>query len=248
MDPRISGPHSPIVSQNFAMVCSPYRSDKHRGARYRSSVSSFHQAEGYIFPIQSGPVRTPPDSEWASHLITADRIDALYAQEPWNDFQTRVAPVSFKPVGWFRKLFDLYHEFEDRDRQVLWEATHVLPLIRAQRERDPDLETFAQERKQRRSRSGFRWKAILKFLLQGMIEGHCDLNIFLDSFFKHFPRSNERRMWYPGLGTKHFNPPNLATALYQSDAVAPWRNQYRAAIAHHPGSSLPRLVGKFITT
>ena len=159
---------------------------------------------------------------------------------------TPVEPLFFKPVGWFKKLFDLYREFEDRDRQVLWEAAHVLPISREQRDRDPALEIFARERKQRRSRSGPRWKGILKFILQGMIEGHCDLDIFLDPFFMHFPRSNEQRMWYPGLGNKRPNLPNLATALYQTDAAEPWRNQYRAAIAQHPGSSHPRLTGKFI--
>jgi hypothetical protein len=33
--------------------------------------------------------------------------------------------------------------------------------------------------------------------LQGMIAGHCDLDILLDPFFLHFPAFREVSPWYP---------------------------------------------------
>ena len=82
-------------------------------------------------------------------------------------------------------------------------------------------------------------------VLQGMIDGLCDLDILLDPVFLHFPRLNEKRVWYPGLSVKRANLPNLITALSIDYAAERWRSQFRGRIASHPGSSLPRLVGKF---
>ena len=124
--------------------------------------------------------------------------------------------------------------------------TYVLPITSDQRKTDPDLAKFCEERKQRRSRSGHRWKNVLRFILQGMISGQCDLDILLDPYFLHFPRTTDKKMWYPGLGSKSRSIPNLATALSMLDFAEPWRNQYRPAIVNHPGSSIPRLIGKFV--
>ena len=63
--------------------------------------------------------------------------------------------------------------------------------------------------------------------LQGMMEGHCDLDILLDPFFLHFPASSEKRIGYPGLGCKTTKIPNLITAYLLADSAEPWRNQYR---------------------
>ena len=84
---------------------------------------------------------------------------------------------------------------------------------------------------------------ILRFILNGMIAGHCDLDILLDPFFLHFPSHMEVSPWYPGLREKSIL--NLISALPLLDAAEPWRTQYRSSIADHPGSSIARLQGKF---
>ena len=79
-----------------------------------------------------------------------------------------------------------------------------------------------------------------------MIEGYCDLVILLEPVFLHLPRLTEKQFWYPGLGTRKTNIPNLASALLLTNSAEPWRNQYRDAIADHPGMSIPLLAGKFV--
>jgi hypothetical protein len=200
----------------------------------------------YPFPAPSGVSKPPPESEWSARLITSARIAALYRQEPWKALKVKIAPVSFAPVGWFQQLLDLYYTFEDRYIQTLWESTHTLPISTADRVSDPGLALYCDQRKQRRSRSGPPWKTVLRFILRGMIDGHCDIDILLDPVFLHLPRVAEKQFWYPGLGTRKTNIPNLASALLLTDSAEPWRNQYRAAIADHPGMSIPRLAGKFV--
>ena len=78
-----------------------------------------------------------------------------------------------------------------------------------------------------------------------MRAGYCDLDILLDSFFLHFPSQIEVHSWYPGPGCKRKNIPNLISALLPLDAAELWRTQYRSSIADYPGSSIPRLPGKF---
>ena len=78
-------------------------------------------------------------------------------------------------------------------------ATHAIYLLVEQRNRDPKLARMYQQRKQRRSRSGSRWKTVLRFILQGMVDGHYDLDLFLDPIFMHLPSPVEMRPWYPGL-------------------------------------------------
>ena len=206
----------------------------------------FTKPKNYLFPVHETPSRTPKKTTWLPKLITWDRIDALYAQEPWEALRQHPTPISFEITGWFQSLVELYQDFEDHHRQALWESTHVLPITSDQRKTDPDLANFCKERKQRRSRSGHRWKNVLRFILQGMISGQCDLDILLDPYFLHFPRATDKKMWYPGLGSKSRSIPDLATALSMLDFAEPWRNQFRSAIVNHPGSSIPRLIGKFV--
>lgn len=200
----------------------------------------------YPFPAPSGVSKPPPESEWSARLITSAQIATLYRQEPWKALKVKIAPVSFAPVGWFQQLLDIYYTFEDRYIQTLWESTHTLPISTADRVSDPGLALYCDQRKQRRSRTGPRWKTVLRFILRGMIEGHCDIDILLDPVFLHLPRVAEKQLWYPGLGTRKTNLPNLASALLLTNSAEPWRNQYRAAIADHPGMSIPRLAGKFV--
>ena len=103
----------------------------------------------------------------------------------------------------------MYRDFETRHRQALWEATHALYLPIEQRDRDPELAQLYKQRKQRRSRYKPRCKKVLSFILQGMIDGHCDLELFLDRFFMHFPSPVEMSPWYLGLGDPQKNIPNL---------------------------------------
>ena len=77
-----------------------------------------------------------------------------------------------------------------------------------------------------------------------MIEGHCDLDIFLDPFFLHCPRMHEERVLYPGLG-RNTDPADLLEALEIADREDPWRIQFRNAPGDHPGSQIPRLQNKF---
>lgn len=202
---------------------------------------------GYVFPTPTAPRHrnAPPESDWIPRLVSPAQVLALYQQEPWNQYRSQVVPVSFRATGWFAELASLYLVFEARHRQALWEASHALFLSLDQRERDPDLALLYIQRKQRRSRSGPRWKSVLRFILQGMIDGHCDLDLLLDPFFMHFPSLTEMRPWFPGYGDPQKNIPNLVTALARLDKAEPWRNQFRSRIADHPGSSIARISGKY---
>ena len=53
----------------------------------------------------------------------------------------------------------------------------------------------------------------MQLILQGMINGLCDLDILLDPMLLHFSRLNEVRVWYPGLSVQRANTPNFITAL-----------------------------------
>ena len=150
----------------------------------------------------------------------------------------------FRATGWFPEMSTVYSDFENRHRQALWEATHAIYLPVEQRERDPELVRIYQQRKQQRSRSGPRWKTVLQFILQGMINGYCDLDLFLDPFFMHFPSPVEMRRWYPGLGFSKKNIPNLILALTRLHSAEPWRNQFQSRIEDHPGSSIDCLSSK----
>ena len=200
---------------------------------------------GYIFPTVTVSKCPPPASEWTPRLVCSTQIAALYAQAPWEMATRRIAPISFPRTGWYDQLASLYLEFEDRNRQALWESTHAIFLSSEQRASDPELDQLWKQRKQRRSRAGPRWKAILRFILQGMIAGHCDLDILLDPFFLHFPSFKEVSPWYPGFGCGPKGIPNLISALPLLDAAEPWRSQYSSSIAAYPGSSIVRLPGKF---
>ena len=80
-------------------------------------------------------------------------------------------------------------------------------------------------------------------ILQGMIDGLCNLDILLDPMFLHFPRLNEDRVWYPGLSVQRANLPNLITAQSIDHAAERWRNPFRVSVSSHPGPSIPLLVG-----
>ena len=87
---------------------------------------------------------------------------------------------------------------------------------------------------------------MLRFILQGMIDGNCDLDLFLDPFFMHFPSPVEMRPWYPGSGDPQKNILNLISVLTRLDSSEPCRDQFRSRIEDHPGSSIARLSNLFI--
>ena len=133
-----------------------------------------------------------------------------------------------------------YRAFKDRHRQPLWESTNLKSVAPG----GSGACLICEERRQHRSRSGPRWKTVFRFILQGMIEGHCDLRVLLDPFFLHFPDSSKKRIWYPGSGCKKIKFPNFITALSLADSDDPWRNQYQSAIAKNHGSSITRISRK----
>lgn len=164
---------------------------------------------------------------WDRDLITEANVRALYDAEPWTALQTPVVPHSFDLTGWFADFALQYTTFEQDHLQALWEATHHFTLTSEMRRASPYLDRLNHDRKQRRSRAGPRWKKALEIALQGMIAGHCDLDLFLDPFILHFPRRNaEQSAWCPGLGAR-VRPSDLLEALALTDTSDPWRNQFR---------------------
>ncbi|KAE9299644.1 hypothetical protein PR003_g22942 [Phytophthora rubi] len=151
----------------------------------------------WIFPPDG---RAPAAQHWSPDLITEANVRALYAATPWDVLDVVVAPVSFDLVDWFEVMANKYTQFEDDFRQALWESTHAFPITTSLRKSSPFFDELADNRKQRRSRLGARWKSLLRFMLRGIEAGHCDLDVFLDRFFLHFPRAGEKKSWFPGLG------------------------------------------------
>ena len=84
----------------------------------------------------------PPITEWSPRLTCSAQITAIYAQKPWETATRRIVPISFPRTGWFDQLATLYLEFEDRNRQALWESTHAIFLSGEQRASDPELDQF----------------------------------------------------------------------------------------------------------
>ena len=66
----------------------------------------FFQAKGYPFTNDMSPDPTPADTEWVPLLILFAHNYFLCVQETWSILKSLVEPISFKPVGRFRTLFD----------------------------------------------------------------------------------------------------------------------------------------------
>ena len=130
-------------------------------------------------------------------------------------------------------------------RSILWlrESSPIGPLggvsfspdVHSPASIRSDLSTFTKERNQRRSRSGPKWKIVLRTILQGIIAGHCDLDILLDPIFLHFPRLKEAKTWYPGSSAGRTDIPNLVTALSVDDEAEPWKNHFAHQYRITPG-------------
>ena len=85
---------------------------------------------------------------------------------------------------------------------------------------------------------------MLRYILQGMIHGHCDLDVLLDPFFMHLPSQLEIRPLYPGLGDPRKNIPSRIIALARLGSAKRWRNQFQSRIEDRSGSSIARLFAK----
>ena len=141
------------------------------------------------------PDQVPSDGERMPRLVTFTQISMLYAQEHWDVLKITIEPISFKSDEWFRVLINYDRDFVDRYAQALCEFTHMLHIPFRQRHGDPDLTRYVRQRKNRRSHAGPRWKSLLQVLLQGMILGHCDVDILLDLFFMDIPGPRTSRSW-----------------------------------------------------
>ena len=53
----------------------------------------------------------------------------------------------------------------------------------------------------------------MRFILQGMIDEDCYINLILDLIFMHLPSPVELRPWYPGFGDPQNSILNLISAL-----------------------------------
>ena len=70
-------------------------------------------------------------------MVTSAQVLALYRKEPWNQYCSKITPVSFHATGWLAELTSAYRDFETLHRQALWETTHAIYLQTEQRDRDP---------------------------------------------------------------------------------------------------------------
>ena len=84
---------------------------------------------------------------------------------------------------------------------------------------------------------------VLCFVLQGVLHGHCDLDVLLHPFFMHLSSQVEIRPLYPGLGDPRKNIPNRILALARLDSAKRWRNQYQSRGEDCSGLSIARLSG-----
>ncbi|OWY98081.1 hypothetical protein PHMEG_00031246 [Phytophthora megakarya] len=153
----------------------------------------FSKPPSWIFP----PKESPPDPhDWSERLIDEGNVSAVYASVSWRVLAVTVQPVSFVIDGPsdapLRVMSHRWTELKAKHLQALWEASHSFPI--------PERAA---------------WKRLLPYVLRCIEAGVCDLDIFLDPYFLHFPRREETSVWYPGLGCDT-QPANLFQALMQS--------------------------------
>ena len=113
----------------------------------------------------------------------------LLDAESWTVDIVPIAPMSFRPVGWFAKLAAAYKQFEDDHGQEIWEATHCLRISKDQASSTTFLASYFNARKKRRGRATRAWRDVIGLIFTRMSDGRCDLDILLDPFFRHLPRS-----------------------------------------------------------
>ncbi|OWY97012.1 hypothetical protein PHMEG_00032562 [Phytophthora megakarya] len=206
----------------------------------------------WIYSHHTPRSRPPSAADYCAHLITADNLEALLNESPWEILGGGNVPdpICFEILvgGRLGVFLDEYSQLELRDLIVYWESTHKLPITKRMCADDPRLTALCKARNNRRSHAGDRWHRILPIFVLAIQEGWCDLDLLLDPFFLHFPKRSDEVTWYPGIEARRAgrpDPANLIEALAECDEADPWRNHYRTSAADHPAHRIPRLVEKF---
>ncbi|ETO83362.1 hypothetical protein F444_02608, partial [Phytophthora nicotianae P1976] len=191
------------------------------------------------------PDRIPVPNHDYERLITGDAVQEIMSADPppWAVLDTSEIPLTFSPNFMIPEFVEKYLVFEDRHMQALWESLHFLPISTVMCRRDPKLPTYHEGRRQRRSRAGEAWTRYLRVVMQVLRLRRCDLDILLDPFFMHLPKSRKPKEWYPRVEN---DGDTLADALVIVDREDPWRNHYRDRPAEHPSMQIARLRDKFV--
>ncbi|KAE9105769.1 hypothetical protein PF006_g21532 [Phytophthora fragariae] len=176
----------------------------------------------WLFPTLAPSVHPHPSTY--EHLITGTAVDVLMnlSPPPWASLDNEEAPLTFIPHLRGRmphNFAQAYLEYEERHLQSIWESTHTLPITEAMCLADPLLAAYHEQRRQRRSRAGVAWRQFLaKYVVPAIRRHLCDIDIFLDPFFLHFPKPRVLKEWYPRLTG---NATTLPNALEILDAEEP---------------------------
>ncbi|GMF57105.1 unnamed protein product [Phytophthora fragariaefolia] len=167
---------------------------------------------------------------------------------PWSSLSNGEAPLTFIPAVSGRRLphnfAQDYLELEEKHLHSYWESTHFLPISEAMCSADQALPDYYELRCQRRSRAGAAWRRCLTRDVTPALRHHqCNLDILLDPFFLHFPKSRVTKHWFPKLdgGAR-----SLAEALAILDLEVPWRLQFRQNPQDHPAMRIARLRDKVL--
>ncbi|GMG17644.1 unnamed protein product [Phytophthora fragariaefolia] len=166
-----------------------------------------------------------PLPDYYEDLITGATVDALMDTSPWSKLSNGETPLTFIPVVSGRRLppnfVQDYLELEERHLQSYWESTHFLPISEAMCSTNPALSTYHEQRRQRRSRAGAAWRRILtNNVIPALRHRQCDLDILLDPFFLHFPKSRVTKYWF---STLDGGASSLAEGADILDLEKPWR-------------------------
>ncbi|GMF48429.1 unnamed protein product [Phytophthora fragariaefolia] len=200
----------------------------------------------WLFPAIDPASHPLPDSY--EGLITVATVGALMNTSPWSKLSNGEAPLTFIPAVSGRRLppnfVQDYLELEERHLQSYWESTHFLPISEAMCSADPALSAYHEQRRQRRSRAGAALRRVLtKDGFPALRHRQCDLDILLDPFFLHFPKSRVTKHWFPTLDG---GASSLAEAADIIDLEEPWRLQFRRNPQDHPAMHIARLRDKFL--
>uniref|UniRef100_A0AAV1T939 Uncharacterized protein n=1 Tax=Peronospora matthiolae TaxID=2874970 RepID=A0AAV1T939_9STRA len=95
-------------------------------------------------------------------------------------------------------LAEAYKVFETEHNRALWEATPCLCISQDQAHTISFLASYYSARKKRRSKAYLAWREIVGQIFAGMAVHRCDVDIFLDHFFRHLPRPRRAVYWFPG--------------------------------------------------
>ncbi|OWY95902.1 hypothetical protein PHMEG_00033970 [Phytophthora megakarya] len=117
----------------------------------------------WIYPHHTP--RSRPPSDYCAHLITADNIEALIDESPWEILGGGNVPdpICFEILvgGRLGVFLDEYSQLELRDLIVYWESTHKLLITKRMCADHPRLAALCKARNNRRSHAGDRWRRIL---------------------------------------------------------------------------------------